>query len=289
MPASSESRRSAWVLVSFSITPLLRVSDIERLMVSEHPSRSTSLHRNAHSSPRRAPVAAASRKNTGSVGLISPERSTRVATSAGRGIVRRALVLAGAGPAEAAGLDASQPHRTPCSSAVRITAWIRFTEFGERGRPPGPPVLRSSLYQASSSADLSRRNVVAPHRGTIRRSMMDRYTSAVVGDHSSSPRANHRSINSPTVPAFPEIDPSSTWVTRRASSRSAWRLVPRTVWVTYCLRWVSGSRPANTRSSQLVVPRCRIEPAIGRVWRSGWATAPSDGQLSLPLEHTASL
>ena len=97
----------------------------------------------------------------------------------------------------------------------------------------------------------------------IRRSSSDRYPSAVVGDHSSSPFAYQRSTSSPTVPGLAVISPSSTWATRRASSFSAWRRPPRTVREMYCLRPVSRSRPANTRSSQLCSPRLRIDPATG--------------------------
>jgi hypothetical protein len=49
-------------------------------------------------------------------------------------------------------------------------------------------------------------------------------------------------------------------VTSLASSRRAYRLPPLIVFGWYRGRPVSGSRPANTRSSQVPSLRCRIDP-----------------------------
>ena len=83
---SSAMRRAAWVLVSFSIGPPTTAAS-DRRIVSAPACASRSDHRSAHTSPRRAPVAAITRSIVPKSGSRSSAaaRSARVSASGRRG------------------------------------------------------------------------------------------------------------------------------------------------------------------------------------------------------------
>ena len=113
-------RRAAWVLVSFS-TSEPATTAIDRRMTNERAAKSMSDHRMPHASPRRAPVAAITRRSVPNSALCASARSSRskaLSIPGGTISLRR---IAG-GLALTAGLALSQPHLTAWFSAPRITA-----------------------------------------------------------------------------------------------------------------------------------------------------------------------
>ncbi len=122
VPSSSATVRRLWVLVGRSCTPP-STTMTARSMVTVLASTSTSRQRRAQSSPRRAPVAAATRSTTANSGSWRSAASTRRANSSGLGGVTIGRWTVG-GSAQLAGFRLSHPHRTARSSAARATRWV---------------------------------------------------------------------------------------------------------------------------------------------------------------------
>lgn len=121
VPSSIESRRTWWVLVSFSVTtPLASTSAAP--MNTSHLNRSISRQRSAHSSPRRAPLARARRIKSAKASLTSRAASTSLAQSAWVAFSSTWRRCTGGGDAALAGFATRAPHLTACSSMVRNRA-----------------------------------------------------------------------------------------------------------------------------------------------------------------------
>jgi hypothetical protein len=117
-------------------------STIPRLIVTTPRSKSTSDHRSARSSLRRAPVIADNRTNMPSSGSLASIAACSRPSCSGDGGVISGCGTRG-GEAEAAGLTPIQPHRTPCASARRRIPWMRRIVPGASGRPLRPPSTSS--------------------------------------------------------------------------------------------------------------------------------------------------
>jgi hypothetical protein len=122
--ASSMTIRFEWFFVSLTTRPVRVVVTTVWSMRMRRADTSTWRHVSPHSSPRRAPVAAASRTNVPSIGSRRSASASAAVTSSTAGTPTSFRCTVG-GLASTAGFRGSQPHRTAKRKAPRRTecAW----------------------------------------------------------------------------------------------------------------------------------------------------------------------
>ena len=126
-----ETRRTPPVLVVLTKTPLAGVAETERSIRTVRWEKSTSPHRSAQISPRRAPVAVATESQHAMAGAWTSAAATRRRTVAASGGWMLTRATAGRVASET-GLRTSQPHRTACANARCNTTWAQRTREGPR-------------------------------------------------------------------------------------------------------------------------------------------------------------